>query len=946
MREAKRAPVLQDKDFVKAQAAQQRFYGVDPNAYMTLGNAQARAATAQGNVGLAMGTAALKIDAAMTKVDETLQANAADTALAELRAWTANYSAEVGMSDLTIYDGRKYGYETLEEKYKKDLEAKKSELSAKYKISNGLIKQEYNNNVLGIETALSNTVSEFSRNAQIDVGKANIQRRLKEGFGTEEELQKTLYQAQSFYSAEEMVKIEASAYSAFEHEGLITQFDSVKNNNDELFALAEKTQAKVLSGNSKLTSTQISAFESNVNNAIKNNINNATIAINYAQTQDDLKAAYENALASGSFDGFNQEDTSPYILKLRDLYLSRASAIELGEISTSMKDEAGVTMLDDSTLRRAAVSIQDSPYLNESDRKGAEDELVKNVSENFAFKLTIEAKAGRDPQALMDDLKNGVNSSIDSMLPDNSLSDLKPAVITSAEKVTADLIAQASREEVRLGKATIAAMEAKSWAWNPGSVADPKRQAALAEGAWNEYLKIAQRKNPHLDVDQMNPQRLLQEFAQRYKVIPPSVGRQLNADMKSFNPDVKIAALQEYVTLHNLSGSSLTQRTDLGVEKNQSDLAISLASTFGHLPPEEQMKAINRAVTADVNSNNEGRSNNYKTLSGSETYKTTMGDAYSRMREMDPSLPEELSPEFMDIAKVQYEDNYLSHGNSDIAAAEAISSTLSASYIIDGAVFAGKHPLRDNQFTNANHSNSDDNPVWESMKDLSALGGSNVEDVQFVPAQGLNGFKLLDSMGRQLVDPDGNPLFLMNDSLTESGLAIKNRLSTQQALESAISDEEDFDAALTPAQFYEEEHRYAGLTEEEKRYLQESEGRADMAGSLGGVPTPSSSLLQQDLEMIEASKEASLSPDPSIAAQGKKEWEIRTSSEFIKASEEGKERMLSRGREIVAEKLRAQQEEEQRKQDVADSELDQSRREDLIDQVTEMRKAAREKRGQ
>jgi len=39
MREAKRNPVLQDKDFVKAQAAQQRFYGVDPSAYMTLGNA-------------------------------------------------------------------------------------------------------------------------------------------------------------------------------------------------------------------------------------------------------------------------------------------------------------------------------------------------------------------------------------------------------------------------------------------------------------------------------------------------------------------------------------------------------------------------------------------------------------------------------------------------------------------------------------------------------------------------------------------------------------------------------------------------------------------------------------------------------------------------------------------------------------------------------------------
>ena len=914
MRAAKRNPVLQDTNFVKAQAAQQRFYGIDPSAYMTLGSAQSRAATARGNVGLAMGTAALKIDSAMQKVDETLQANAADTALAELKAWTADYSAEVGMTDLTIYDGRKYGYENLEEQYKKDLEDKKSELSQKYKITNGLIKQQYNNNVLGIETALGNTVSEFARNAQIDVGKAGIQKRLNKPFSTEEELMDTLYKAQSFYSAEEMVKIESAAYSNFEFGKVNTQIESIKNNNNALISKAQELENRILSGASKLRGEQASSLEERLNSLIKNNINNATIAINNAQTQEDLTAAYESALASGNYAGSNEEDASPHILKLRALYLERASKIELEDISSSMKDETGVTMLNDSTLRMGALAIQNSPHLTEADRGKAETELVKNVSENIAFKLTIEAKSGRDPQALMDDLKNGLNTSIDSMLPENSYSDLKPDVITSAEKVTADLIAQANREETRLSKATIDAMEAKSWAWNPGSVADPKRQAALAEGAWNEYLKIAQRKNPHLNFEQMNPQRLLQEFAQRYKVIPPNIGRQLDADMKSQDPNVKIAALQEYVALHNLSGSSLTQRTDLGVDKAQSTLAISLANTFSHLPPEEQMKAVSKAVTADFNSTNEGRVNSYKTLSNAETYKTTMGDAYSKMRELDDSLPDELSPEFMDIAKVHYEDNYLSHGNSDIAAAEAISTTLSASYIIDGSVFAGKHPLRDNQFTNANHSNSDDNPAWESMKELSALAGYEVEDVEFVPLQGMNGFELVDPMGRQLVDPDGNPLFLMNDSLTESGLALKNKLSSQQALESAVSDEEDFDSALTPAQFYDEEHRYAGLTEEEKRYLQESEGRADLSGDLGGIQTPSSSMLQQDLELIEAAKQASLNPDPSVSEQGKKEWQIRTSSEFIKASEEGKEKMLSRGREIVAEKLRAQQEEEQRKQ--------------------------------
>jgi hypothetical protein len=73
MRAARRDPVLQDTNFVKSQAAQQRFYGLDPSAYMALGNAQSRAATAQGNVGLAMGTAALKVDAAVQKVDNILQ---------------------------------------------------------------------------------------------------------------------------------------------------------------------------------------------------------------------------------------------------------------------------------------------------------------------------------------------------------------------------------------------------------------------------------------------------------------------------------------------------------------------------------------------------------------------------------------------------------------------------------------------------------------------------------------------------------------------------------------------------------------------------------------------------------------------------------------------------------------------------------------------------------
>ena len=909
MRSAMRDPVLQDKNFVKARAATQRFYGVDPSAYMALGAAQSRAALAQGRMGLQFGETVQRATNAAIEADSILQTAAADSALSELKSWSAEYAADISENDLTFFDGDKYGYEKLQEQYKKDLEKKKSELRSRYKFSNGGIVNDYNNKARGVETALGNRVGDFTRNAQLDLGRAEVQRRMNKGFDTREELYGALDTASAFYSPEEMVKMEAVALSAFEGRQTQTLIDGVKTSNKALSLIEEELIEKVKSGNTRLTSSQLNEFGSQIRDQMKSNILNADAKMATAETIEELDAAYAEAMEMGNFSGSSQEDIEPHLRMAQAAYEEQANRIAVTNLTDMVRDSKGRVVLTEENIRAQSQAAYDSPHLTEKGREEVYEDIEKNVIEYYASRMRLAEQAGTSAKDYVNEL--ALDPTSDLMLPKDTEGSVKLGVITELQKIATDLAKKAEDEAARLVTFTQDELDAMAWGRGEMSIMDPKRQAKLAESAWATYRSESNRINKK---NEKPTQQILYDFAADTGVIPPSYGRTLDKTIMSNGPvEARVAAIIEFTNLNAMTGGNLRYNSKLGISDAASAMAIDMAATLKTLPPEEQLKAMSNYLMGLNNRSDAGLKNQWTDVySRADKQRELFQVHWSTMQEAGVKLPE-MTDEFLSVAKKAYEDEYYRNGGSaSLAAHDALVQTLQKTYIVGDQLMTGRNPLNENVNASANRTAGDENPVWVSMQDIVAQHeGIDMEDVVWVPVAGDNGFMAVYLYG----GPENQVLgYLGNNELTERGLEVQNAVNAQGQLDAAKQKRKEFEATLGSPFMgqYDAELNQAAmgddLKEKKAAAVNEpmtTEERIALNAEIDAAMSEVNAVTVAEKEKLEAAKEGLNSPDPAKRAQAEMEVKIRRSPEFIHATEEIQDKLLERGREVVATEIEA-----------------------------------------
>jgi len=927
MREAKRAPVLQDKNFVKAQAAQQRFYGVDPSAYMTLGNAQARAATAQGNVGLAMGTAALKVDAAVQKVDDILQTTAANAAISELQDWSATYSADLSNRDLTEFDGEKYAHESVASQRDKDYKNKVEELRKKHKFSNALINSEFSSKASGIKTALSNRTNELVRNAEVNIGQSKLLEQFSKGFTSEKAVNDWIEGAAPYYDAKELEEFRIKGMVSVEGANFKTIFENVKTDNRALNEVKDGEIRKSMEGNTLQSQADINAHISQINRQIDLNVANAEVALDQAQDMDQLNDAYAKAMAAGNFAGAGQPNVEPYFKAFEEKYQKNVDRILLREDKTAVRLSTGALVVNKNMhMQRVdkAVELVASGTLSDEGEETLRKSIVDDAAEFWTNRVIAGMKWDRTAAQVVADLAQ--MSPEDLHLFPGSLATDHLTLINKLEAIASNLDKQAALKaediDLRTSEEQLGFDMATSGLRPP-----PETAKGSIDYAWEVFKSESIRSQKEGSgyvigggaATKKNTMQLLEEFVAQTGGIPTSMAASFNAALSHArggklreDPNILTAAVDAMSLLHhynNISGGTFLSAAEDGhwaIDNANAKMAIELQGRLKSAPVEQQQEIIADYLLAEQGRRNVDKKAEYGKVGSEETRTALFNEVWAGIQEANSDLPD-LTDQFIAASSKIFEDIWYSvGGNSDsgkYAATLAIGRMLEETFVMNGELGYGEHPLNTNIHRSPNRVADDNNPVWASIKQISEKAGVEPEELQFIRDGSGEGYLIyLNGGASRLEDEAGNPVIFWDDEVTEWGQVLRSEIDTEAKVSIA---EEQLEATInknneTNLVTYDAELRASTTASGKQREIEDLIGSEKLQGAELDAALAEHARLGEEAELemevqiqaLEEAKERRESDDYATRKHAEAEVARRQTRDFINASPEMQEEML------------------------------------------------------
>ncbi len=946
MREAKREPILQDKQFVKAQAAQQRFYGVDPNAYMTLGNAQARAANARGNVGLAMGTAALKVDAAIHKVDNMLQATAANSAAAKYRDWAANYTAEVANTDLTDFDGKQYKHQTVAEQRKKDSDKFLQELRKEYQFSDATIVSEFDSKVSGINTAHTNRIGEMVRNAEINIGQSKLVERLENGFSNVGEVEEFLKAADPFYDAEEMAKLRINGLKSVEITSLQKVLDNSEMSNRALKQVAEDLINNQLTNNTYLSDAEVKQYIAQIGVKSRTNIANTEVNLKQAKTVDDLKQFYSEAVEFGTFAGSDQPNALEHLQEFNKLYDKQMDRILVGEDAKSVRWPDGSIKINkaehEARLERAMI-LRESGALTEDGEAELRENMIKDSVELHTQELRQAILNGERASDVVRDKFTQMDPEQMYLLPGTWAED--KYIAQQRLKLIADGLDRKRDAELALiQERTLDEQFAFDVVNGVTTNATTKDKKEVVDHMWTVFQDNSiqsQRQAAGYGGTTNNPEKKpliveIGEFLEEHNALPSfwvtrmseSISAGLNSSaLNEGNDNSKkiideaigmLGLLEEYGRMGN--GTFMAVAKDYGFSQEHVKLAAEIGSRWRHLPPAEQVDRIKSYLLAEQGLKKPELVASFEGINDKDNRDAIFDNEWNLRREVNPELPE-LTDQIKAILAVRWKELYFAGNQSETgeyAAKLAISEIMRETYNVNGELnYAnnGNHPLISNIYGSSNRIGDDNNPVWVTVKDIATK--FEIEDASGLKFQRNaedTGYLVFAPNGEQLVnmtDDEGNPLpieehravTLFDDELSEAGAELRkgididakiealktNLASTTQGDQNKVINwglavNQSTDAWKQRAELYEQIGSGYMPVEEQRALYEEIQALDELIKAQS----------EPQLQALEDAKTRTKSDDYKTRRLAEEEVNLRQNSTFIVASPDMKQKMLDK----------------------------------------------------
>jgi len=946
MREAKREPVLQDKQFVKAQAAQQRFYGVDPNAYMTLGNAQSRAATAKGNMGLALGNTALKVDAAIHKVDNMLQATAANSAAAKYRDWAANYTADVSNTDLTDFDGKQYRHQTVAEQRKKDSDKFLQGLRKQYQFSDSSIVADFDSKISGINTAHTNRIGEMIRNAEINIGQADLVERAQKGFSNPGEVEEFLKAAEPFYDAKQLADLKIAGLNTVEHTNLRVLLENSQNSNRALQQIEDDLIENQLDNKTYLSPSEVKQYIADIDKNRRINIANVSVSLSSADTLEDLNQLAAEATESGNFSGSNQPNLEEHLEEFNKLYAKNKDRILVADDKKSVRWSDGsirTNRADHEARLDNAQNLRKNKALTEAGEKELRKSMVDDSIEFHTQLLRAEIENGKRASDIVRDVYWGMDPEQMYLLP-GSFGDDKAEVLRKlgviADGLDKKRDAQLAALQVRTTDEQLAFDIVNGVATNV-TTADKKD---VVDHMWTVHMDNsiqAQRQGAGFGGTTNNPEKKapmdeIKDFLNEHNALPSfwvtRMSEAINAGLNSTalnegndhskkilnDATAMLGLLEEYGRMSD--GTFMAVAKEYGFTEEHVKLASEIGGRWRHLPPAEQISRTKDYLLREQGMKKPEMVASFKSVNEAE-YRDAMFDTeWEEIRKVNPGLPK-LTDQIRAVIAVRYKDLYFAGNDTttgEYAAKLAISAIMGETYHIDGKLhhaMNGKHPLITNIYGSPNRLADENNPVWVTMQDIAAkFEIEDASDLKFVRNAEDTGYMVFGPDGKQLVnmtDNEGNPLPLdkhrqvtmHDDELSESGARLRTGIeidekiaSLKRTLESTTQDdqnkvlnwglavEQSTDAWKTREEFF----KYmgsGGVPPEEQATFNEQ--LAELDESIKAQAEP-------QLRALEEAKERVKSDDYYTRRLAEEEVKLRQNSTFIVASPEMKQKMLDK----------------------------------------------------
>ena len=946
MRAARRDPVLQDTNFVKSQAAQQRFYGLDPSAYMALGNAQSRAATAQGNVGLAMGTAALKVDAAVQKVDNILQSTAASSAASEYRDWAATYTADLSNTDLTEFDGKKHKYDSVSEQRKKDSEKFLAELRKKYKFSDASIVADYNSKVSGVDTAHTNRINELIRNAEINVGQASLQETAAKGFSHEGQLEEFLKEASPFYNENQLAEMRVEGLASIENQSLENIISNYKLSNNDLAQIEAKLVQDQLENKTRLSDAAVKQKVAEIERFERVNIANTKVNLDQARTEEELNALFKEAVNFGNFKGADQPNADSHLLEFQELYQTNLDRILVGE-------DAKSTRFPDGSLKGSRMAheirLSNAQALKESGKLSAKGEaalranMIKDSTEFHTGLLRVAIKNGTPAQDVVRDIYTHLQPEEMYLLP-GTWSDDKYELISKLTRIAAGLDAKAEAEALLIQKRTSQEQFAFDVVNGVNTNATTKDKKEVVDHMWTVFQDNsiqAQRQGAGYGGTTNTPEKKDQideiaDFLVEHNALPSfwvtrmseAISAGLNSSaLNEGNDNSKkilddatafLGLLEEYGRMGN--GTFMAVAEDYGFSKEHVKLAAEVGSRWSHLSPAEQVERTRDYLLTQQGLKKPTLVAAWQSINKEENRDALFNKEWEKIREVNPDLPE-LTDQLKAIIIVRWKDLYFSGNEStsgEYAAKLAMSEIMGETYNVDGQLnyaMNGKHPLISNIYGSSNRIGDDNNPVWVTVKDIAAK--FEIEDaagLKFRRNAEDTGYMVFGPDGKQLVnmtDDEGNPLpldkhrvvTLFDDELSQSGADLRKGIdldakidALKRTLESttqgdqnkvinwSLSVNQSTDAWKQREELYKQIGSGPMSIEEQRALYQDIQDLGELIEAQS----------EPQLEALEDAKNRVKSDDYKTRRLAEEEVKLRQNSTFIVASPEMKQKMLDK----------------------------------------------------
>ena len=946
MREAKREPILQDKQFVKAQATQQRFYGVDPNAYMTLGNAQSRAATAKGNMGLALGNTALKVDAAIHKVDNMLQATAANSAAAKYRDWAANYTADVSNTDLTDFDGKQYRHQTVAEQRKKDSEKFIQDLRKQYQFSDSSIVAEFDSKVSGINTAHTNRIGELVRNAEMNIGQADLVERAKNGFKNVGEVEEFLKAADPFYDAKQIAELKINGMKSVEVFTLQNVLDNSEMSNRALKQVEEDLANSQLTNNTYLSDAEVKQYIGQIGVKRRTNVANTEVNLKQAETVDELTKFYNEAVQFGTFAGSDQPNAAEHLKEFDKLYAAQMDRILIGEDAKSVRfpdgSIKGTTMAHEIRLSNA-LELKASGQLTEAGEASLRKNMIKDSIEFHTGLMRKEILNGTPASEVVRDVYEWMQPE-DMYLFPGTWSEDKYEVMTALKRIATGLDAKRTAELALIKDRTLNEQFAFDVVNGVTTNATTKDKKEVVDHMWTVFQDNSiqsQRQAAGYGGTTNNPEKkpLMDEIADflvEHNALPSfwvermseTISAGLNSSaLNEGNDNSKeilnqatafVGLLEEYGRMGN--GTFMAVAKDYGFSEEHVKLAAEIGSRWRHLPPAEQVERTRDYLLTQQGLKKPLLAASFESINKEENRNALFDNEWNQIREVNSDLPE-LTDQLRAIISVRFKDLYFAGNQSttgEYAAKLAISEIMGETYNLNGQLkyaVNGKHPLISNIYGSSNRIADDNNPVWVTMKDIAAK--FEIEDaagLRFERNAEDTGYMVFDPNGEQLInmtDDEGNPLpldkhravVMFDDELSQAGAdlrkgididekidALKNTLASttqddqNKVVNWGLAVQQSTDAWKQREEFFE----YMGSGE---MTPEEQQGINQKIAELGELIEAQS---EPQLQALEEAKDRIKSDDYQTRRLAEEEVKLRQNSTFIVASPEMKQEMLDK----------------------------------------------------